>query len=308
MDERLSTIITQSVERLLATLHQSTPQIQPQVQDWMRSLAGGHAPDAYFKHPLAFPTLLLPWWVEQSFGQSPSLELHSDIAYSSINGYYFIRMIDNVMDGETTIEKALLPALGFFHTEFQSAYQTYFPASHPFWELYKNVWFGAHQAAILDAQLREIDLYAFENMASQKVSAARIPAAAICHHYGRTDTMEDWFEWVRRFGKWHQMFNDVFDWYKDSSNGNQTYFLSEAERLKRADESAIQWIVREGFESGCDTLRLWMKETQDLAATLNCPELVQYLEKRSALFEERTRNSLEGLQALGKLVMVSSTK
>lgn len=272
----------------------------------MRSLSGGrHAPEAYFKHPLAFPTLLLPWWVEQSLGQSPNLDLHGEITYSSINGYYFIRMIDNVMDGETTTEKSLLPVLAFFHTEFQMAYQKYFPAAHPFWDVYRSVWFGTHQAAIVDAQMTNIDLNAFENMAAQKVSAARIPVAAVCHHYGRTDTMESWFELAHRLGKWSQMFNDVFDWHKDSINHNQTYFLSEAGRLKTTDESVVQWVMREGFDRGCDTLRTLMQESQDLAATLNCPELVAYLDDRASVFEKRVRNSHEGLQALGKLAMAA---
>jgi hypothetical protein len=307
MDERLSIIVTQSVGRTLTALHQLTPQIQPQVEAWMRSLSGGHAAEAYFTHPMAFPTLLLPWWLEQSFGQSPNLALHGEITYSSINGYYFIRMIDNVMDGETTTEKGLLPVLAFFHTEFQSAYQTYFPAAHPFWDVYRTVWFGTHQAAIVDAQLTSIDLPAFETMAAQKVSAARIPVAAVCHYYGRTDVMDAWFALVHCLGKWSQMFNDVFDWHKDNANGNQTYFLSEASRLKLPHETLAGWVVREGFAHGCDTLHEWMREAQDLAAALNCSELNQHLAERSNLFEARAHKSLEGLQALGKLVMVSST-
>ena len=93
MDEKLSTLITQSMGRLLNQLEQTAPTLHPPINNWMRSLAGGLAPEAYFKHPLAFPTLLLPWWIEQSFGVEINLSLHADIAYSSINGYYFIRIL-----------------------------------------------------------------------------------------------------------------------------------------------------------------------------------------------------------------------
>jgi hypothetical protein len=304
MDRQLGEIIAQSARRLLDELEQTAPGLRAPLADWMRALAGGHAPEAYFQHPLAFPTLLLPWWVDQSLNRDPDLSFHADIVYSSINGYYFIRMIDNVMDGEGTVEKNLLPALAFFHTEFQTAYQKYFPPSHPFWELYRRVWFGTAQAAVQDASLDEITLETFERASAQKVSAALIPAAAVCHRAERPDLIAPWSEFVFRIGKWHQMFNDLFDWHKDSMNGNRTFFLSEARRLKGASESETAWIVREGFAYGCDLMRGWMGEAQDLADALNSPALAQYLHGRGGLFEERARASCEGLAALRKLARI----
>lgn len=306
MDERLSRIITQSTQRLLDELAQVTPDMSAPVSGWMKSLAGGHAPEAYFKHPLAFPTLLLPWWLEETLSQQMDLDFQADIAHSSINGYYFIRMIDNVMDGEDTVEKKLLPALAFFHAEFQTAYQKHFAPNHPFWDLFRKVWFGTAEAAIHDARIGEITLATFERASSQKVRAAQIPVAAVCYKYGRPDLLEPWLEFVLRLGKWHQMFNDVFDWHKDSQRGNRTYFLSEAARQKRAGESELAWILREGLAQGCDNLRLWMLDAQDLADTLRSPSLSTYLKERVTLFEERARASLEGAAVLGKLAAATA--
>ena len=306
MDERLSRIITQSTQRLLAELAQVAPDMSAPVCGWMNSLAGGHAPEAYFKHPLAFPTLLLPWWLEETLSRQMDLDFQADIAYSSINGYYFIRMIDNVMDGEDTVEKKLLPSLAFFHTEFQSAYQKHFAPNHPFWELYRKVWFGTAEAAIHDASIGEITLGTFERASAQKVRAAQIPVAAVCYKYGRPDLLEPWLEFVLRLGKWHQMFNDVFDWHKDSQNGNRTYFLSEAARHKAAGESELAWILREGLAQGCDNLRLWMLDAQDLADTLHSPALKAYLKERVTMFETRARASLEGAAVLGKLAAATA--
>lgn len=305
MDEELSRLVAAAARRLLAELDRSAPDLRPRLEEWMVALAGGHAPEAYFTHPLAFPTLLLPWWVDQGLGFEPDLDLHADIVYSSINGYYFIRMIDNVMDGEASVETGLLPALAFFHTEFQTAYQKYFPQEHPFWQTFRKVWFGTAQAAIGDAALAEIDLHAFETMAAKKVSAAMIPVAAICHYRDRMEMAGPWIEFVHRLGKWHQMFNDIFDWFKDSRNGNQTFFLSEAGRQKEGQETAMEYIIRSGFSSGCDTLRLWMLDAQDLADTLHCPGLVTYLEGRARLFETRAHVSIDGLAALRKLAVLS---
>jgi hypothetical protein len=301
MDDAQRNVIALAMQRLLDGLQAATPHMAQPVGAWMRALAGGHAPEAYFTHDLAFPTLLLPWWLEQSLGREPAQALQANLAYSSINGYYFIRMIDNVMDGEATVETQLLPALAYFHTEFQTAYQAHFAPAHPFWTLYRKVWFGTADAAIHDARLDSITLEMFNQASAQKVRAALIPVAAVCHTYARADLIEPWSEFVYRMGKWHQMLNDTFDWHKDSRNGNMTYFLSEAQRHKRDGETPTDWIVRTGFETGCDTLRTWMRDAQTLAATLNCPALLHYLADRSTQFERRAQDALAGFAALGKL-------
>lgn len=301
MDEQLDGIVARAMQRLLAELACATPNMAPPVAGWMRALAGDHPPEAYFTHPLAFPTLLLPWWVAQSLGHPADVGFHEDVAYSSINGYYFIRMIDNVMDGEATVEAGLLPALAFFHTEFQATYQAHFAAGHPFWALHRNVWLGTAEAAIHDARLGAITLEVFEQASARKVRAALIPVAAVCHHHGRAELIAPWSDMVHRLGKWHQMFNDSFDWHKDTLHGNMTYFLSEAQRLKHASETPMEWIVRGGFDSACDTLRQWMREAQALAATLNCPAMERYLVQRAALFERRAHQAVAGFAALREL-------
>jgi hypothetical protein len=301
MHPQLSEIITQSTQRLLNELEATTPNMAEPVSAWMRALAGGHAPEAYFKHPLAFPTLLMPWWLEESLHAEMDLDFQADIAYSSINGYYFIRMIDNVMDDDSETEKKLLPALAFFHTEFQTAYHKHFAPAHPFWELYRSVWFGTAQAAIHDASVGEITLEMFEQASAQKVSAALIPVAAVCYKYQRPELIAPWSKFVHRIGMWHQGFNDIFDWHKDSANGSQTYFLSEAKRLKRENETVTEWIIRDGFAQGCDTMRTWMQEAQHLAKTLNNATLVQYLEERAELFDKRAQDSINGFKILSKL-------
>lgn len=301
MDPILSGQVRGAMQRLHVELAAATPQMAGSVTQWMRSLAGGGDPADYFSHPLAFPTLQLPGWVAQSLGHEADETFQEDLAYSSINGYYFIRMIDNVMDGEATVEARLLPALAFFHSEFQGVYQARFATGHPFWALYRRVWLGTAEAAVVDGQLESITLEDFEQASARKVGAALIPVAAVCHRLGRADQIAPWSELVYRLGKWHQMLNDSFDWHKDSVHGNLTHFLSEAKRLKRPDESAMAWVVRCGFDGACETLRRWMHETRAMAATLDCPPLEQYLADRAAQFEPRAERARNGLRALGPL-------
>ena len=191
--------------------------------------------------------------------------------------------------------------MAFFHTEFQAAYQTQFAPSHPFWALYRTVWFGTAEAAIHDARLDSITLAMFEQASAQKVRAALIPVAAVCYRHARADLIGPWSEFVYRMGKWHQMLNDTFDWHKDIGNGNMTYFLSEAQRNKCLAETPAEWIVRTGFRTGCDTLRSLMREAQQHAATLNCQPLAGYLTERSTQFERRAHDTLAGFDALAKL-------
>jgi hypothetical protein len=301
MDEALSHTVSRALQRLQAELAEATPQMAGPVTDWMRELAGGAEPLAYFSHPMAFPTLQLPGWVAHSLGGGIDAAFEEDLAFSSINGYYFIRMIDNVMDGEATVETRLLPALASFHSAFQGVYQAHFAAEHPFWALYRRVWLGTAEAAVVDARLGSITREAFEEASARKVGAALIPVAAVCHRLGRAEQIAPWAELVHRLGKWHQMLNDSFDWHKDSVHGNTTYFLSEAQRLKHPDESPMAWVVRCGFDGACDTLRGWMHEVQVLAATLGCPPLVQYLGDRAAQFEAQARAARDALRVFGPL-------
>lgn len=301
MDETLGRTVSRAMQRLQAELVATTPQMAGPVADWMQALAGGAEPAAYFSHPLAFPTLQLPGWVARSLGGETDAAFQEDLAYSSINGYYFIRMIDNVMDGEATVEARLLPVLAFFHSEFQGVYQARFEAGHPFWALYRRVWLGTAEAAVVDGRLDAISLEAFEQASARKVGAALIPVAAVCHRLGRVDRIGPWSELVHRLGKWHQMLNDSFDWHKDSVHGNRTHFLSEAQRLKHPDESPMAWVVRCGFDGACDTLRVWMRETQAVAGALDCPPLVQYLAERAGQFEVQARRARAALRVLGPL-------
>ena len=74
----------------------------------MRQLAGSDASADYFCKPHAFPMLQLPWWLERTLRPAPDLALQRDLARSTMCGYYYIRMIDNVMDGHATVEPGLL--------------------------------------------------------------------------------------------------------------------------------------------------------------------------------------------------------
>jgi len=306
-DSQLKDIITRAVSRIDAEMAQEVPFMARHADAWMRSLSGSAQPAEYFLHPLAFPMLLLPWWAEKTCRSTPNLNLQSDLAYSTVNGYYYIRLIDNVMDGDVTIDLTLLPALNFFHTQFHAPYQRYFSAAHPFWKDFNRIWFRSGQAAMQDARLADIDETSFVQIGAQKVCAAKIPVAAVCYRHRRLDLIQPWFQVVDRLGGWHQMLNDVFDWRKDLERQNQTFFLSEAGRRNASGEAVTAWVVREGFAWASQTLHTWMAELKEMAQHLPSPDLSAYLEKREALFSEREAQVRAGFQNLTRFLTALSS-
>jgi hypothetical protein len=302
-DAQLSLLISTALVRLQSEMAQTAPVMAQHVTHWMEHLAGSTSPEHYFKHPQAFPSLLLPWWLEKSLRETPDPDFQADLVYSTINGYYAIRLTDNLMDGHATVEYQLLPALNFFQTQFQAAYQPYFAAGHPFWDFFRATWFHSAEVTLQDALLTEMDAVQFEQIAAQKTSAAKIPLAAVCYCYGRADLLEPWSRLVGLLGCWHQFLNDLFGWYRDDERGATTYFLSEAERRRRPDEPVLGWVAREGFDWGIAEAQGWMSALQALAQELGSPELVAYLETREEMLREQQKEATVGLRALARIVM-----
>ena len=297
-----SEITSKALTRLQTEMEAVAPFMAWQVLPWMQSLAGTSEPADYFRHRLAFPSLLLPLWVEGALVDSPDLELQAALAYSTINGYYYIRLIDNVMDDRAETEIELLPATNFFHTRFQLAYQKYFDHNHPFWEYFTAIWLQSGQAAMEDITLAEIDEAQFRQISAQKVCAAKIPIAAVCYRNNRPDAIEPWAAFVDLFGCWHQMHNDLFDWHKDSTNQAVTYFLSEANRRKSTGQPLIFWVAEEGFDWGIEMLQGWMSEMKVMAKQLQSQELNDYLETRDSMLVEQQAEVRKGLDSLMSLV------
>jgi hypothetical protein len=302
----LSRLIIQAISRLNFEMEQTAPAMAQQVLPWLKQLAGQAQPDDYFKHPLAFPALLLPWWAEQSLVKQPDLAFQADLAYSTINGYYYIRLIDNLMDGHATIELELLPALNFFHTQFQTAYQPYFISGHPFWNFFQAVWFRSGEAAMQDANLTDIDETLFSQIAAQKVCAAKIPLAAVCYRYERPDLIDPWSRFVDLLGCWHQMHNDLFDWSRDEARQTCTYFLSEARRRRNPDEPVAGWVARAGFTWAIGKLQGWLVELKKQAGALDNLHLLDYLASREAMLLKQKDKVAPGLQHLARITRLQN--
>ncbi len=305
MDD-LGALVAGASDRLQSELEAQAPFMAQHVVAWMRDLSGTNQPSDYFLHPVAFPMLSLPWWAESSLRDQPDQNFQAELIYSTMNGYYHIRMIDNVMDGDATVEPLILPALGFFHLRFQGAYQRYFAYPHAFWELFEQVWAASAEATVHDRQLQALTLAQFDTITAKKLCAAIIPVGAVCHRYGRPDLIGPWSALIDRLGRWHQLWNDLFTWRRDVANGVATYFLAECDRRRRPAEPVGAWIVREGFAWGIALLEEWMLGLRTMAAPLGSPALTGYLEQRIGMVRQQAESASAGLRSAARLLALAT--
>jgi hypothetical protein len=288
-----------SVGRLLDRLAAQTPALAGATSAWIRSLSDDEPAD-YFTHVEAFPMLSLPWWMEESFGGGVDEAFQFEVAYSSVSGYYFVRLLDDAMDGAAP-PADVMPAAIVFHTEFFGTYRFLFPSDHDFWDALERFSYDSAETASADARLSAVELNDFERISSRKVSGAKIPLAAVALRYGRDDRLADWLAFVDVLGRWHQMRNDVLGWMTDRERGRATYFLSEGSRRARAGEPVSQWVVREGLSWAATELDRWMDELIDSARSIGSNPLIAYLEARRETSMEQHGQIAREVEALSAL-------
>ena len=302
-DCSLASQIDAVVERIGADLGASSPSLANQVLRWIRSISPGGEPAAHFLDVRMFPILELPDFVLESLSAAPDERFHRSLISSTVHGYYSIRLIDGIVDGDRNfdLERKILPVAGYFLSEFQLGYQEHFSAEHEFWQVFRRLWTASAASTAEDAMQRAIGFSEFERVSSRKFSAAGIPVAATCHHYGRADLLPAWLELVDGLGRWSQMLDDILDWHQDKSVDGATYFLSEGERQRRREESLEEWILREGCDWGFDLLNEWMKRMQESSVRLGSPGLMKYLAGRKAWAAEQHLALRKGLAELARL-------
>ena len=138
-DIDVTAIKTLAIQRIRDHIDNQAPLIKQQIFAWIHSLYPSPRMEDYFNAQGAFPLFEVPWWLEKTLRPSIDSDFQLDLVYASMNMYYYIRLIDNVMDGDVPTDLNLLPALGVFHAEFQRPYERYFEYDHPFWEYFTAI-------------------------------------------------------------------------------------------------------------------------------------------------------------------------
>jgi hypothetical protein len=294
--------ISTTVVRLLKDMRVAAPKMADHAEIWMNGLSRTGIAADYFQHPLAFPMLLLPRWVEESIHGSVDENFQADLIYSSVSGYYFIRMVDNVMDEQSALEMRLLPMTAFFHAEATGVYHRYFQHDHPFWK-YFSYWNAQSAAlAIEDGLSKQITLDDFKQIAGKKVIGGKIPLVAVLSRYDRLGDLTEWEHFYDKLSCWHQMLNDVMSWNRDTQHGTPSYFLCEGDQRKHLHETRLAWLLRDGFAWGLATLEEWIQELHGLASNLRSPGLIDYLQHRETLLQSQITDLKSSVAIMAQLL------
>ena len=301
-DETIRLAVASAAARIFADLRLRLPASSDRISVWLACVHDS-PPATSVIQPQSFPMILLPRFLEKTIRPArEEANFREDIVFITMNLYYYLRLIDNIIDNDKLSDVSLLPALSFFHVNLQTPLLSYFGAVHPFWDFFLETWLLCADVTIVDCGKASFNLEEFISIAAKKTSAAKIPLVAVCHHHGRSDLIAPWLEFHDVLGCWHQMWNDMRDWAADERNGIVTYFLSEGNRAKHAGETVAEWVIREGYDWGVAMMDRWMREMKDRAAQLGSRELGDYLIQRDE-FERRYRGEIRlGLQNLGKLL------
>jgi hypothetical protein len=283
-DAQFRKLVQDACLRIQAELMRRAPFLGEHVCAWMSHLSPKSDAAEYFLQPRMFPLLLLPCWAARTFAAEPDREFLTDVVYSTVNGYYYIRLLDNLMDGHGTVELKILPATAFFHTEFQATYHKYFDAAHPFWEIFRSAWFSGSEAVTREFELDHIDKEEFERVTVVKLSGARIPLAAVAYRHGSGERLQYWEKFALTLARWSQMEDDLFDWHDDLRHGKTSHFLTEARRHQGL-KTIEAWVIHEGFQRGIATLQHELEALRHLAPPLNSPDIVRYLDLRETILE-----------------------
>jgi hypothetical protein len=299
-DPRFLALVQSAFERLRTELMRSGSFLFERVWPWMTHLSGNLRPEDYYLKTRSAPILSLPWWLERSLTAAPDEDFQADLIYATINKYYFVRLVDDVMDGHDP-DPVILPMLSVWDAQFQATYSRHFLPNHPFWQYFHQTLNRTAAVTAEEATLRNIDRASFLNVSAAKSCGATIAMMAVCCRYDRLDVFPGWVRFWEAFARWNQMRDDLFDWHRDLESGIVSYLLSEGERRKLPEESVTDWFVREGFAWASELLGEWTRDMKKESSHLNSPEVEQYVELRAADFNCQIAGIAAGLKSLATL-------
>jgi hypothetical protein len=303
-EPRLTALIRSGAARVHRDFSRYAPTLADHTRGWIESLLPGRPLHEYFSLESGYPTFALPWWLARLLSPRPDAAFDRDLVYSTINGYYYVRLIDNLMDADASTNLVLLPSTALFHSRFQGLYARHFPSEHPFWDCYERAWFTSHDATAEDHLLTSVDYAAFERICAAKTSGAKVPVFAVCHRYQRADLIAFWDRYCDRIGLYIQAVDDLQDWALDAEQPNRTtYFLSEADRRRRGDETRSHWILREGLDWATALCLGWLDELEAGAREIECDPLAElWVERRRRFLRDadQMRAMMGALTPLGR--------
>ena len=298
-------IAEQATRRSIEAWASGSPSLAAHGSTWIARFSDLVEPARYFTQAYSLPVLAFPWWLEKRIRGQADVEFQADLMFSTVSGYYFARMIDDIMDGHG-VPPAAVPALYLLHQQLIEPYYKYFPPPHAFWREFDRLLMRTAEATSVEASLQQIDESAFVAVSARKATAALIPVAAVCFRYERAELLQSWTDFFTLYSRWHQMNDDLVDWSADHRAGNHTWLLCEAERRRAHDEPVPLWMGRVGYQWTRGLMDSWMNDAIAAAQELGAPELMLYLEMRKRAFSCYINRMIRTAAAYARLLQVDA--
>ena len=273
--------------RLQATFRERAPSLAPELTAWTRELAGARPAHRYFLTRAGYPILELPLAVASSVAPARAPVFERDLTYSTVCGYYCMRLIDDALDGDLAPTSTHLLWQTLLGSEFQAVYARHLSEYPAFWKFFSATWFECLECTRVDSRLLDIDFATFASTCAKKTLAAKIPVRATLDYYGAARQSRAWLELCDALARFVQMADDVMDWPVDLRQGSPSYFLAEARRRRRRRESTAQWVAREGLAWGVEECRVFLADIDARARRLESHSLLLLLHGRRTEFEKR---------------------
>lgn len=297
-DPILSGLIEGAAMALERTLATGLPSLTVRIEGWRHQLvASGRLAD-YFDHPSRFPILAIPWWAA---GDGPrDLAFHADIVASTVAGYCYVRLLDDLIDRHPAASVELLPVTALLQTEFQGRYQRHFPADSPFWEVFRTAWYASADAMVPPPNADPARLL---ERATSTIGAVLIPLRAVTLASGDPGRYDGWREVVLELARIEQLLDDVVDWQVDFERGLPNALLGYAAR-HGATTDAPAWVVREGYRWGLAQVRGRLNALDGAVHRLGSPDLAGFVARRITVVNALEGQTAPGLSQLAALAAV----
>lgn len=303
-DDVLAGLIRRAAERVETGIRRETPGLAPAAFRWIGSLSPSGSLADYFSHTSRFPMLALPWWATGPDRES-RLDFHLDVVTSTMAGYCYVRLIDDLVDRQPGAMVELLPLTALLHTEFQSGYQRHFPPESPFWPVFRTAWLASADAMVASGTAAAESPEGLLERATATIGAVVIPLRAVTLASGRPERFDAWRQMVQELARIEQLIDDVVDWHADYERSLPNILLAEAVRRARPGEVVAAWVMREGYLWGLRAAR----ERIDRALTgpagaLGSEPLVSFLSARAEAVSDLEAQTVKGLSQMAGLADV----
>lgn len=273
------------------------PSLRALVRPWLRM----HG--ARIHHAGFVPIFELPRWAQISVRGSVDADRDAELTYSTLCGYLFIRLIDDIVDDQNESARLGALALGVFDYEFLRAYRSFFSDDHAFWQQFEQHWRWSLDMTAEDVAADVTNREQFKQVAAGKLGAVRIPVTAACLLADRNDAVDAWLTLCDAVSRLYQFADDITDWQADLAAGRNSWLLSEADSQRACNESISAWMLRSGYTWSFARLDEWTAEAVAAANTVESAEAREHVTS----FRDAMHRKLRELEpALAKLADLAS--